>query len=386
MVDLDVAVIGAGVHGASAALHLAERGARVRVYDRLGVAAGPTGRSSAICRAYYTNEFLARVAQDSIEFLADFPARTGGYDAGFRQNGIVYLHPESDRAAAAAVADRLRSQGTECELVDPDRVGELAPGLDPDGVGFGVYLAGAGYADPAGTTHGLLARALTLGADVRIGADVAAIAERAGGGAVLTMADGDVIECSRLLVAAGPWTAPLCRQFGVELPLTVERHIVTMYEVPPELRLPVSFSDLIHGYYYRPEGDSLFCLGLSDPAPQVDPDDFAADVTDDEVLELGGRVAKRVPKFENAAARGGWASVYDVSPDWQPVIGQVADGIFVDAGTSGHGFKLAPVLGRHVADMVCGGPTDPGLEQFSPARFDRGGMLQAGFGRSRVLG
>jgi glycine/D-amino acid oxidase-like deaminating enzyme len=75
-----------------------------------------------------------------------------------------------------------------------------------------------------------------------------------------------------------------------------------------------------------------------------------------------------------------------VSPDWQPVIGEIADGVFVDAGTSGHGFKLAPALGRHVADLVCGKPVDPALAQFHPSRFDDGGMLEAGFGSVRILG
>ena len=84
--------------------------------------------------------------------------------------------------------------------------------------------------------------------------------------------------------------------------------------------------------------------------------------------------------------QGGWASLYDVSPDWQPVIGAIAPGIFVDAGTSGHGFKLAPALGAHVADLVMGRRVDPGLEAFSPARFETGHGLDAGFGEVRILG
>jgi glycine/D-amino acid oxidase-like deaminating enzyme len=75
-----------------------------------------------------------------------------------------------------------------------------------------------------------------------------------------------------------------------------------------------------------------------------------------------------------------------VSPDWQPVIGEIAPGVFVDAGTSGHGFKLAPALGRHVADLMTGEAVDPGLRDFDPFRFARGSELSAGFGRSRILG
>jgi glycine/D-amino acid oxidase-like deaminating enzyme len=68
------------------------------------------------------------------------------------------------------------------------------------------------------------------------------------------------------------------------------------------------------------------------------------------------------------------------------VIGEIAEGVVVDAGTSGHGFKLAPALGRHVADLVTGSTTDPGLEQFHPRRFEEHRELGAGFGDARILG
>ncbi|HEY7658973.1 MAG TPA: FAD-dependent oxidoreductase, partial [Actinomycetota bacterium] len=81
MSGYDVAVVGAGVHGASAAFHLAGRGVRVVVLEKVAPAGGPTGRSSAICRAYYTNPFLAAVARDSIAMFRTFEEHTGR-DAG----------------------------------------------------------------------------------------------------------------------------------------------------------------------------------------------------------------------------------------------------------------------------------------------------------------
>src|SRR5512134_3831525 len=91
MAMFDVAVIGAGVHGASAAFHLASRGIRAVVFDPRGPAGGPTGRSSAICRAYYTNTFLADVARESIAMIRDFPEHTGR-ESGFRPTGLLVLH------------------------------------------------------------------------------------------------------------------------------------------------------------------------------------------------------------------------------------------------------------------------------------------------------
>jgi glycine/D-amino acid oxidase-like deaminating enzyme len=144
--------------------------------------------------------------------------------------------------------------------------------------------------------------------------------------------------------------------------------------------------DLPNGYYFRPEGEELFLVGPLHPEPQVEPDDYDEHLAERESADLGGRVVRRIPGLEKAQPRGGWASLYDVSPDWQPVIGEIAEGVFVDAGTSGHGFKLAPALGRHVADLVTMAGADPGLAQFDPGRFAEDQGLAAGYGDARILG
>ena len=139
----------------------------------------------------------------------------------------------------------------------------------------------------------------------------------------------------------------------MELPITVERHVVATFRWAGAEPTP-AHGDLVGGYYFRPEGDDLYLVGPVHPAPQVDPDDFDQEIREDEVRRLAEAVVRRVPQLERSEVHGGWASLYDVSPDWQPVIGEVAPNVFVDAGTSGHGFKLAPALGKHVADMVVG--------------------------------
>jgi glycine/D-amino acid oxidase-like deaminating enzyme len=144
--------------------------------------------------------------------------------------------------------------------------------------------------------------------------------------------------------------------------------------------------DLPNGYYFRPEGEELFLVGPLHPEPQVDPDHYDEYLAERESADLGGRVVRRIPGLEKAQPRGGWASLYDVSPDWQPVIGEIAEGVFVDAGTSGHGFKLAPALGAHVASMVLGEIRDERIAEFDPFRFASDRPLAAGYRDARILG
>ncbi len=68
------------------------------------------------------------------------------------------------------------------------------------------------------------------------------------------------------------------------------------------------------------------------------------------------------------------------------MIGEIAEGVFVDAGSSGHGFKLAPALAGHVAALVLGERADERLAEFHPSRFEFGGGLPAGYGDNQILG
>lgn len=385
MMGYDVGIIGGGVHGASAAFHLAERGVRTVLFERGGPASGPTGRSSAVCRAYYSQEFLARVAREAMTLFESFADVTGGGDAGFHRTGALFLHPAEDGPEIRATAERLNAIGTKTEIVDRDQLDLRFPGFELDGIAHGAWEPEAGYADPVSTTQSLLDRAAAGGAVIRLDTPVDDLAPRPAGGAIVT-AVGEAVEVDRLLLAAGPWTRMLAHRVGVDLPLTVERHIVATFGIGGADPVPFVFADLPGGYYHKPEGDSQFFLGPLHAEPPVDPDAYDPEITEGETLSLAGRLVDRVPSLGDSIGRGGWASLYDISPDWQPVIGEIADGVFVDAGTSGHGFKLAPALGRHVADLVTGGPADPGIAAFHPDRFLDGGALTGGYGQAKILG
>ncbi|MBB5081499.1 NAD(P)/FAD-dependent oxidoreductase [Nonomuraea endophytica] len=384
MRSFDVGIVGAGVHGASAAFHLARRGAQVVVFERSVPAGGPTGRSSAVCRANYTNLFLAEVARDSLAMLADFTELTGR-SSGLCRTGLMYLHPPGDEIQVKAAGPRLREIGVDVDVLEGEALSAALPGFELDEVAVAVWEPGGGYADPASTTEGLLAAAVRQGADLRLNTAVTTVRDRAAGVLVVS-ADGARTEVGRLLVAAGPWTRPLARQVGVDLPLAVERHAVASFRRAGAPPFPFGFADLPGGYYFKPDGAEQFQIASLASAANADPDDFAEDVFGHEVSGLAADLIRRVPALADAEPRGGWASLYDVSPDWQPVIGQISEHVYVDAGTSGHGFKLAPALGAHVAALLADDPVDDRLDQFRPGRFERGRRLDSGYGETRIMG
>jgi sarcosine oxidase subunit beta len=376
----DVVVIGAGIHGASAAYHLASRGVKVAVLERGAPASGPTGRSSAICRAYYTNRYLARIAKASLDMFRSYGDLTGGRSCDFHSAGAVYLHPASDAAGLHEAAAYMNSIGTRVEILSPEDLADRFPLIDAEDIGVAGWEPEAGYADPVATTTGLLERAVELGATSRLYTRAAGLAARAGSGAVVTLEGGERLECERLLIAAGPWTRALAAQLADPLPLTVERHYVATIRWPGARDMRFVHADIAGGYYCKPEGADLYCLGPLTAELQADPDAPLPGIHPNESHRMATLATRRIPRLKDAVSTGGWASFYDVSPDWMPVIGEIAPGVFIDAGTSGHGFKLAPALGADVAAVVMGEQVDDGIQQFSPARFSSGETLAAGLG------
>ena len=104
------------------------------------------------------------------------------------------------------------------------------------------------------------------------------------------------------------------------------------------------------------------------------------------MVEVGTEVAERFAGFETAGVASSWTGVYDVTPDWNPVLGRLADvpGLVVGYGFSGHGFKLSPAVGRVLAQEALGLPTDVSLAPYALERFRTGNLLTGKYGVGAV--
>jgi sarcosine oxidase subunit beta len=116
------------------------------------------------------------------------------------------------------------------------------------------------------------------------------------------------------------------------------------------------------------------------------PDNEQGDVSMDLVAEIGMQVAERFPSYDTAGLASSWTGVYDVTPDWNPVLGPVPalPGLVVAFGFSGHGFKLSPAVGRAIAQTVLGLPTEVPLAPYTIERFGRGELLTGLYGQGAV--
>jgi sarcosine oxidase subunit beta len=166
---------------------------------------------------------------------------------------------------------------------------------------------------------------------------------------------------------------------GVRIPVTVTRHPVVVMQRPPAWRTPTPvWADLAGGWYFKPDGASgMMVGGIRDDDHAVDIDSHAEVPTEEETASAATAILRRFPIMEEGLAQRGWAGLYDVTPDSQPVIDRMAavDGFVCAVGFSGHGFKIAPAVGRIVSELVMDGECRSyDVSIFRHGRFEAGDL------------
>jgi sarcosine oxidase subunit beta len=373
----DVVIIGAGVHGASTAFHLAERGARVVVLEREAAASGATGRSSGLVRMHYDLAIESEMAWLSFDYFVNWGQRVGG-DSGFTKTGFIRIVPEDkEEALRANVAEQQRI-GIRTSIISAADVHELAPDLATDDFNIAAYEPDSGYADPTSTCTTMLAAARAKGATYRQGSPVERIEVDGGRVTGVATANGR-ISAPTVVLAAGAWSAALARTAGVELDIRAWHHDTGFVARPdPEGPALPTVIDDINELYFRPEGHGLALIGMED-GNRIDDkpgDDSRSDP--DFVEHMVDRITRRVPSFAQAAYQGAHGGTDGITSDQRAVMGRCGpDGLVLQTGFSGTGFKISPAVGLAISELILDGAAKSvDIAPFDAGRFAAGKPLR----------
>ncbi|GAB2450666.1 FAD-binding oxidoreductase [Nocardioides hungaricus] len=373
-------VVGGGLIGLSIARALTARGAReVLVLERHGLAGGGTGKSSGIVRAHYGVPSIAAMAWRSLPCFEKL-----GDSVGFRQVGYAVIVGEENVEPLTANIAMQQRLGIEVDLIDDTRLAGLWPMMNVGDVALASYEPRGGFADATQLALHFGQVARDRGARIRQHAAVERILT--GGDKVtgVELDSGEVLDADRVIVAAGWWSGRLMADLGIDFPVEAYRSELMIVDAGEPLpNLPV-VSDLISLQYCRLEGAGQFLVGNSDHTDferkLVDPDRYSNIATDASIEKYAEKVLHRFPGFPDPSVTHTYAGVYDVAPDWNPVIAPVSEvaGLILCAGFAGHGFKISPAVGDLVADLVLeGDSTEPNVpaEDFRLERFAEGRPL-----------
>lgn len=383
----DVVIVGGGIIGAACALDLAGHGASVTLLEREELAAGASGRNQGwfVLSSDPACAPMSRVSLDRYrELIEDSPV-----PVRFDREPVGHLLVTRDPEAASLLEERVRAwaaTGVRTEALDEAGLRAEEPALAGDFAA--AWLLEQGHRiEPAALTVAHALRAKELGAEILRHTMVRSLTtsgERVTG----VVTDDGVIAADTVLVAAGPWSAPLVRPLRVDLPVTGSRGWIVELAAPRGLlrhlieeedgdsaadgdafptaaafvaagHAPPSVAALLHA---APDG-TVVCGASHHPALRAEPDDPEAP------RRIVERAVAVVPALSGATLRGIRWGIRPMTPDGRPIVGWLRDGLFVAAGHGPEGILLGGGTGALVAALVSG--EEPAFDPipFDPARF-----------------
>lgn len=387
----DVVIIGGGVMGCSIACNLAltanDHGLRrIVLLERDTLGSGSTGRSSGAIRMHYSTAVNAELAWRSLRIFRNFDNFIGG-DCGYVETGYLVFAGADDLDTFRSNIATQQSVGVITDIIGAADAAGLAPGFAVKDAAAIAYEPYSGHADASGTAYAYATRARAEGVSIKLQTPATGIETSADGSRVVAVksVDGARIETGIAVVATGPWSGRFLASHGIEVPVVATRHEVLHFRRPLDL-VPYhpGGADISNRIYFRPEGQELTLVGNGNHSDVVDdPEVFAQRASPAFIQDVWQRLARRIPPIADAELAAGYAGLYTNTPDSHPIMDRVdeVDGLYLCTGFSGHGFRLSPMVGMLMAELIGGGRAT--TIDISPLRFSRfaeGNLNNAGYG------
>jgi len=366
----EVVIVGGGVIGLSIAYHLAKRGLTdVVVIERGYLAEGASGRNGGGIRQQWSTEINIRLMQESVELCRRFAVDLG-VNVWFRQGGYLFLARSAAEVARLEKNIALQNRcGVPTRMLDPEEARAIVPEINLRGIVGAAYNPSDGILFPWPFLWGYARQAAVLGARIFTQTAVEGLTPVAAGGYDVHTPRG-VVRARRVINATGAWSPALAKLVGVEVPTHPIRHEICSSEpLKPFLRPMVS--ELASGLYCSQSMRGEIVGGVTIPGHGST---YDMGSTLEFLATYARRLVRLMPILGDIKILRQWAGPYDQSPDGNPILG-AAPGhpdFFLACGFVGHGFMMAPIVGKLYAEMLTGGATHEIFERYTLGRFHDG--------------
>ena len=357
-------MVGGGIVGLSTAVHLLEAGVDVTVLEGVGIAAGASGVQPGGVRQQWGTRANCLMARESFVFYSDFPDRyKTRAQAHLDRCGYVFVasEPASLRQLEANIVVQ-HDAGIDSELLTADEAAALVPSLNPERMLGAAYYSEDGYFDrPQAVVEAFAELVPRLGGRIEI-VGVSRL-DRDGAGWRLSLDNGNSLSADAVVVAGGHASVGLLAPLGHRLPITKEpRYLFYSEHISERLLEPLVIAvDLGLAAKHLADGRVL-----------------ASDLHASGPLEANQSTWRRrirtvvtelLPILEYVPLPIVVKGDYDMTPDGQPIVDLLEDGLWVAAGFSGHGFMVAPAVGRMLAAALHGSETPEWAQAVRAGRF-----------------
>ena len=375
----DVLVIGGGVIGASVAFHLAVAGVRRVVLCEQGAipGCGATRSSGGLLRMHHTNRWQVQLAWRSFETYSRWADVVGG-DCGFRQTGFACIVGREHADLLDRNLEMLSGIGVPTLRLSPEEFVRMQPACSPEQIGAVAYEPFSGYADPVLATHWFSQGARQRGAALLEGVSVIGLL-RDGDRVRGALTSCGEISAGAVVLAANAGAPRLLKDAGLDVPLQPRRISVCYlsWSRPEKAPALCTCIDDSLGTYFRPMPARRVLVGVEWRRSGTE-NELNVPMNVVEIEEARSRVSRRVPSLRDARLAGTSTGVDGYTPDGHAVVGRTPnlEGLYLAVGFSGGGFKVAPAVGRAVAEELTSGGEAPELGAFRLRRFESGDLIR----------
>lgn len=372
----DVIVVGAGLHGLSAALHLLRAGLKPLVLEKDHAGRHASGVNAGGVRRLGRDLAEVPLSVEAMKLWHDIPALVDD-DCGFLRCGHVQVaENEQDLAKVEARAASVRALGFDHEeVVDQDELRRLIPTIAPQCVGA-LVCREDGAALPFRTVVAFERRVLALGGIILTGMPVSGL--RRQGDIWQVDAGGRRFEAPVVVNAGGAWARHLAAMVGDYAPAEAKAPMLMITErVAPFVNPVVGATSRKLSFKQFDNGTVLIGGGHRGTAW---PDSNRTDLRLAGLRESARTVAALFPQLAAVRIVRSWAGIEAIMPDEIPVLGPSpnTENLYHSFGYSAHGFQMSPITGKIIADLVTKGTTDLPIAPFRVERFNNSANASLG--------
>jgi D-arginine dehydrogenase len=374
MREFDVAIVGAGIAGASLAWRLAGQRSVVLLERESQPGYHSTGRSAAMFMESYGPPMVRALTRASRSFY-QAPPKDFAAQPVVSPRGALYVATHEQADLLSKMQAEVESTGSQVERLDAAAALAMAPCLRPDLIHGGLYESAAQDIDVAALHQGFLRGFKQLGGTVRTSAQVEG-ARRDGEGWLLQLASGETVRARTVVNAAGAWADELARLFGAKpIGLTPCRRSAFTFKAPEGMDVSAwpAVAGIDESFYFKPDAGQL--LGSPANADPMHPHDVVPEELD---IATGIYHIEAITTLSIRRPTATWAGLRSFVPDGEMVIGWDAGcpGFFWLAGQGGYGIQSAAGASLLAAAMVQG--------ESLPEQLDAEGIAPAALSPQRL--
>jgi len=370
----DVIIAGAGSMGTPTAFFLAQAGLKVLVLDsRPSNGQGSNKHAIGGIRATHSDPAKILLCSNSIDIFSHWQAEHG-QDIEWKAGGYSFVaYDDATEKTLKDLLDMQRNLGLNINWLDRQAFLELVPDINPRDLHGGTYSPEDGSASPLKASFAFYQEAVRYGAIFQFNEVVTSIDTAANKVRSVTTNKGHY-STNCFINAAGSWSAEIGRLVGLDLPVKPDAHEAGITEAVQPMFDPMivdirSRPGSSNFYFYQhPSGKVIFCVT---PNPQIwgylDRDTSA-------FLPLASkRLIETMPKLANLRVRRTWRGTYPMTPDGNPILGEVEgiEGFLLATGACGQGFMLGPGVGKLLTHLVQGALSEQERQCLYRMRLDR---------------